>query len=85
MSDLKVRKRDGKVEIWNYDKVLASIGKSMIPLKKAEAVASAVEKWAEKSAGKGVVSSDEVRDKVIEILKEIDSVAADNYQVYKKP
>lgn len=85
MRDLKVRKRDGKVENWNYDKILASIGKSMVPLKKAEAVASSVEKWVEKSAGKGVVSSNEIRDKIIEVLKEIDTVAAENYQVYKKP
>ena len=85
MSEIKVKKRDGKVEAWDYDKVLASIGKSMVPLKKAETVAMSVEKWLKKAAVKGVVTSTEVRDRVIEVLREVDSVAADNYQAYKKP
>jgi len=82
--EIKVKKRDGKVETWDYDKVLASIGKSMVPLKKAEAVATAVEKWMNEQKGKVAVESTEIRDKVIEVLKEVDPVAADNYQVYKK-
>jgi transcriptional regulator NrdR family protein len=84
MSEIKVKKRDGNVEEWSYDKILNSIGKSMIPLKKAETVASSVEKWVKETGGKNVVSSTEIRDKIIEILKEVDPVAADNYQVYKK-
>ena len=84
MSEIKVKKRDGNVESWSYDKLLNSIGKSMIPLKKAESVASLVEKWVKESEGKGVVSSTEIRDKIIEKLAEVDPVAADNYQAYKK-
>ena len=85
MAEIKVKKRDGKVEVWDYNKILTSIGKSMVPLKKAEEVATSIEKWIKEEAAKGIVTSTQVRDKVIEVLKEIDPVAADNYQAYKKP
>ena len=52
--------------------------------KTAEAVATAVEKWVEKNSGKGEIDSIEIRDKVIEVLKEVDPVAAENFMVYKK-
>ncbi len=84
MKRVKIKKRDDTYEDWNYDKILAAIGKSMVPLKKAETVASSVEKWVEKNSKKGEISSTEVRDKVVEILKEIDPVAAENFLVYKK-
>lgn len=84
MAELKIKKRDGDLEIWNYDKILLSIGKAMMPLKRAEKLASKVEKWAEKEAKKGVIDSSKVRDKIIELLKEDDLVAAGAYEVYKK-
>lgn len=84
MSDLKVKKRDGSLEKWNYDKVLLSIGKAMMPIKKAEKIATKVEKWADKEAKKGVVDSVKIRDKIIEFLEEMDPVAAGAYKVYKK-
>lgn len=84
MADLKVEKKGGEIEDWSYDKVLLSIGKSMIPLKKAEELARQVEKWANSKAKEGVISSEELREKVIEVLKENDSVAAESYRLYKK-
>lgn len=84
MKKIKIKKRDGSYEEWSYDKILAAIGKSMVPLKKAEAVATSVEKWVEKNSGKGEINSTEVRDKVVEVLKEIDPVAAENFMVFKK-
>ncbi len=84
MKKVKINKRDGSYEEWNYDKVLAAIGKSMVPIKTAEAVATSVEKWVEKNSGKGEIDSIEIRDKVIEVLKEVDPVAAENFMVYKK-
>ena len=85
MKDLKVEKRDGDLEDWNYDKILLSIGKSMMPLKKAEKIASQIEKWAEKESKKGLVTSTDIRDKIIETLKESDPIAAEAYELYKKP
>lgn len=84
MSIIKVEKRDGDLEDWNFDKSLLSIGKSMIPMKKATQIASRVEKWAKKKAKKGVITSIELRDKIIEILKEEDPIAAESYKSYKK-
>lgn len=85
MKDLKVEKRDGDLEEWNYDKILLSIGKAMMPLKKAEKIASQVEKWAKEASKRRVVTSTDIRDKIIEILKETDPIAAEAYELYKKP
>ena len=85
MKKLKVEKRDGDLEDWNYDKILLSIGKSMMPLKRSEKIASQVERWANKASKRGVVTSTDIRDKIIEILKEADPVAAESYELYKKP
>jgi len=84
MTNLKVEKRDGGLEEWNYDKALLSIGKSMMPIKKAQKIASKVEKWASKQAKKGVITSIELRDKIISVLKKEDPIAADSYELYKK-
>lgn len=82
---INIKKRDGVLEEWNYDKVLTSIEKAMIPLQKAEQVANSVEKWIKESSAKGQVTSTQVRDKIIELLAEVDPVASENYKVYKKP
>lgn len=84
MDNIKVEKKDGEIEYWNYDKILLSIGKAMMPLKRAEQFASSVEKWAKQEAKKGVISSEKLRDKIIELLKENDPISAESYRVYKK-
>ena len=84
MEEIKVEKKDGRVEFWSYDKVLLSIEKAMIPLKKAEELASGIEKWAKKQAKKGVITSAEIRDKVITLLSQADPVAAESYRLFKK-
>ncbi len=85
MAKLKIEKRDGKLEEWNYDKIILSIGKAMMPVDRAEKIAKNVEKWAQQNAKKGVVTSNQIRDKVIEYLKDEDPVAAESYELYKKP
>lgn len=85
MASIKVKKRDGVIEVWNYDKVLLSIGKAFIPIKEAEKIASEIENWAKKNVKKErIISSIDIRDKVIELLKRENPVAADSYTVYKK-
>ncbi len=84
MKNLKVEKRGGEIENWNYDKILLSIGKAMIPLERAEKIASQVEEWAKSQAKKGVISSEDLKDKIISLLKESDPISAEAYRVYKK-
>jgi len=83
MEEIKIKKRDGKTETWMYDKVLASIGKTNVSLETAEDIAKKVEDWVKTKAVKGVIISTDVRDKITELLKEVDPVAGDNYQAYK--
>ena len=81
---LKVRKRDGTVEPWSYDKVLNSIVKSGLTLDQADNVILILEAWARNSTTNNIVNSIDIRDKVIEIVRTVDPIAADTYQIYKK-
>ena len=82
--DINVKKREGEVEPWSYDKLVASIGKAGVPEREAEQVAGAVQSWVLTNAESGVVSSTAVRDKVIEEMKKSYPSEADTYQAYKK-
>jgi transcriptional regulator NrdR family protein len=84
MDGIQVKKRDGEAEAWSYDKLIASIGKSFIPIETAGTVAKAVEAWAQEKSKEGSLLSTEIRDKVIEELAKIDPVASENYRAYKK-
>lgn len=84
MKSLKVLKRDGKMEKWSYDKILASIMKSMAPLSEAKIIASEVENWVDKAKDNDVINSNKIRDKVIELLEKVDPVSAKTYETFKK-
>lgn len=83
MENIKVQKKGGKAEPWVYDKLLASIGKTGIALDVAESITNKVETWVKVNSKNDVINSDDVRDKVIELLKEADPAAGDTYQAYK--
>lgn len=84
MAALQVQKREGGVEDWNFDKVLASITKAGVLLEEAKHTAYLVEAWAQKNAQNGIISFSEIRDKVTQFLRVIDPVIADAYESYKK-
>ncbi len=81
--NVKKRGEDG-VEPWSVDKLVASINKAGVPLSEAEGIANKVAEWAEQNATDGVISSTQLRDKVIESLKTDYPAEADSYQAYKK-
>ena len=83
---MDVIKRDDIIEKWSNDKLLASIGKAGVELKEAERITSEIQKWVQDNYEKDMkVESITVRDKVIEFLREFDTVAAETYEQYKKP
>ena len=84
VEEIKIRKRDGSLESWNYDKILISITKVDVPLEAAEKATTDIEGWAKENAKDGVISSTQIRDKVIKTLTELDPIAADHYIAYKK-
>ncbi|OGM05576.1 hypothetical protein A2715_05840 [Candidatus Woesebacteria bacterium RIFCSPHIGHO2_01_FULL_39_32] len=82
--EIQVRKRDGNLEPWSYDKLVAAIGKAGIPVQEAEEIASSVQSWAQQSAVDGNIDSTQIRDKVIEALKSQFPSESRNFETYKK-
>ena len=84
MKDLKVIKRNGGTEPWNDDKIITSIGKSGLDIKKAEDISKGIKIYFKNNSPNSEVASSEIRDKVLEELKDIDPVASESYKIYKK-
>lgn len=84
LTKVQVRKRGGGLEPWNIEKVINSTAVAGLSMKEAEALGALIEAWAEKNAENGVISSIQIRDKVIEVLGLIDSMAGESYKTYKK-
>lgn len=83
MDGLKVIKKDKSFEGWSKDKLIASLTKAGIEIKKAENIATSITNWARKKAKDGKIQSKQIRDKVIEKLKEIDPTASEEYRIFK--
>lgn len=81
---LKVRKRDGALEDWSFDKALTSISKTGLPIDQAENITVLLEAWLRNHAHNGIVNSVDIRDKIIELLTSQDPVARESYRDYKK-
>ena len=84
MEELKVKKRDGVLEPWSFDKLVASLGKAGIETSKADSIAKELFEWAQGAAENGEITSVAIRDAVIEKLKAEYPVESDNYSAYKK-
>jgi len=82
--NFQIRKRGGGLEPWNIEKTINSVAVSGASIKMSEAMGKLIEAWAEKIAKDGVVSSLQVRDKVVEILAIVDEMAAEAYKAFKK-
>lgn len=84
MAELKVRKRDGRIEPFNRGKMAGGIQKSGASAEEAEKVASEVERWAQTAAIDGVISSVELRTKVLELLRATNPTVATSFEGYQK-
>jgi 2-phosphoglycerate kinase len=83
MDEVTIKKRGGEIEYFSYDKLVVAIGKTGIPLKDAETIAEKIKKWLIKKK-KSVITSNQIRDKIIELLKNKFPAEADSFQAYKK-
>lgn len=83
MDEITIKKRGGEVEYFSYDKLVVAIGKTGVPLKEAEKIAENIKKWLI-SKKKDVITSSQIRDKIIELLKRKFPAEADSFQAYKK-
>ena len=82
--EIQVRKRDGNLEPWSFDKLVAAIGKAGIAVQEAEQIAGSVQSWAQQAAQDGNIESTQIRDKVIEVLTKDYPVESRSFEIYKK-
>jgi transcriptional regulator NrdR family protein len=81
--DTQVLKRDGSVENFEPEKIARVVEAAGLEEDEAEDLAARVEKWVIESK-KEEISSQEIRDKVIEELQDVDEYAANMYTWYQK-
>lgn len=84
MEQIKIKKRDGRLEDYIYDKLLASITKAGVVIEDAESLAKEVESWLSEESKKGYVESVEVRNVVFNKMNSEFPAEADSYQAFKK-
>jgi transcriptional regulator NrdR family protein len=84
LTTLKVQKKDGTQDPYDRQKVLTSVMKAGGTPEQAEQVAQAVDAWATSSLTDVVTTSD-IRAKLLEALKSVNQTAAESFEAYVKP
>lgn len=80
----KVQKKDGRLEDFDRNKVVNGVMKSGATAEEAEKVAMAIDAWLPTATVGGVVNVLNLRGEVLETLKMVNSVAAANFEAYRK-
>ena len=80
----KVEKKSGEVQDFDRNKILVVVIKAGGTKEEAEKVLTAIEAWLPTAAVNGVVKSEQIRVKGLEILRGLNPNAADNYTSYRK-
>ena len=83
--ELQIQKKDGRLEAFDRNKVLAGIVKSGALTEEAESITVQIETWAQDAAQNGVIGVLEIRGKVLEILRSVNPEAAARFESYQKP
>ena len=81
---IKVRKKDGRLEDFDRNKVTGGIAKSGATPEQVENIARQVEAWIQGAATDGVVDSNSIKGKVLELLRPANPEAAKTFEAYKK-
>jgi len=81
----KVLKKDGRVEDFDWAKLSLGIINAGASKEDAEEVATEVEEWLNTVADEGTVKSYDLHVKVIQVLKEINPVAGEAFETFRKP
>lgn len=83
---MKVQKRDGSFQDFDVSKLARSLVGSGLPQEEADGIASEIEMWAQDMAKEDTIHSADIRSRVIEVLRNDYSEAAETYESYtKKP
>ena len=84
MPELKVRKKDGRIEPFDRGKMAGGIQKSGASPEEVEKIASEVEIWAQSAAVDGVIGSAELKTKLLELLRATNPTAATSFEEFRK-
>lgn len=84
MAELKVRKRTGQLEDFDRSKMTVGIQKAGASVEEAGKIASEVEAWAQGAAVDGIISSVELRTKVLELLRATNPTAGTSFEEFRK-
>lgn len=84
MAELQVRKKDGRLELFDRKKMTTGIQLAGSSPEEAEGITSQVEGWAQSAAIDGVISSSELRTKVLELLRAANPTAATTFEQFRK-
>ena len=83
-NELKVEKRDGRIEKFDRTKVLGSMLMAGASAVNAEEFTKQIEKWAQENAENGVIPTSKIRIKVLQLLEKSEPEVADAFEKYKK-
>jgi transcriptional regulator NrdR family protein len=84
MAEIKVEKKDGRLEDFDRNKVSQGVLKSGASPAEAENIAAQIEAWVKNAAVGGVIKSGDIRIKVLELLRSVNPKVATNFEAYKK-
>ena len=80
---MNVQKKDGSMEPFDRNKIVMAVTSAGATTQEAAEVASGVEDWMPMAIALGTVSTNQIRGKVIELLKQLNPTANAVYEVYK--
>ncbi len=79
---IQVRKKDGSLEPFDRQKVFQSVVSAGLPEVNAENITNQIELWVQQS--EDIISTAEIRKRVIGLLEAENLQAAESYKRYKK-
>lgn len=85
MAEIKVKKRNGSLQEFDRNKIESSIAKAGGTPEGAGKISVEVENWVSGAAVDGVISSLQIREKVLELLRVANPEVAKTFEEYRKP
>lgn len=80
----QVQKKNGKIENFDRNKILAGIIASGGTMEDAQRVTVEVETWLPSMVVNGVIRSTDIRKKGLEVFRNVNPEAADKFDSYQK-
>jgi len=85
MAELKIKKKDGRIEDYNEEKVRKSLIKAGTSENDAKTIASKTTEWVREKAKQGAVETSKIRGKVLEQLRTVNNQIAEKFRTFVKP